>query len=276
MIKIDTTHELGAIVAPLVDAASSGLAFLLRTVNGESLTPIMFCKDFLQDFIFVNTFNTEKPFEVYGYSPKHIPNLLEDNAEFELLLFPHAKGAKQQSELISYPKAKLAVEAILNEEVIKSFKEQLQIFENQLIKIGFLNFKTKVNLVTVTGQYPSKNPMEQNAISLVFDKTYFHKPELFSLYVLLVRNFLTMKIFVKDFEDIYTFFRDFSKYNIKYIYESDLMIFNNPAVRLNLPMYLTGKLVNQTWENYKNSDSYQVHNSSGIYSYLTSKLLSNV
>jgi hypothetical protein len=276
MVETTKKIQVGVMKTPLNDVASSGLAFLLRTVEGKHLTPMMFCKDFFQDFIFVNSVVPTKKFiPVYGYDPEVFPNLLEENPKFNLLMFPFSKQATSKEDYLNSPKTKLAYDCILNTDVIKSFKEQLEIFENQLIKIGYINFKTEVEVVTIEGKYP-KEVIEQNAISVTFDNTYFHKPELFSLYVLFLRNFLTMKIFVKDFEDIYVFFRDFHKYELKYLYEQDLMIFNNPAVKLNLPMYLTDKLAYKTWDHFKDFASYTLHNTTGIFSYLTSKLLTNV
>lgn len=269
-IETDIIEDLGVLTSPLRDSMSSGLAYLLRTIDGKQLFPLFFCKDFMQDFIKLQFSNSKNINSIPGIllpSPyiKIYPNFLTENSKLNILLVPHSKTSH-------YLKEELAKNCLLNTDLIKSYKNQLKIFESQLIKIGFINFLTEVTLKPVQYIYNGEK-ITQNVLSLDFDIAYVYKPELISLYMLLIRGFLTITMFISEYEDIYSFFRNISKFNLKYIAENDVVIFNSPEFQLHLPMYLEGKLATTNWDSFNKVNSYgdygdTAHRDSGIYNYL--------
>lgn len=277
MHKIETNldvEHLGVLDSCLGDAANQGLAYLLRTMDGKQLMPLTFCKDYFQDFTYVNFMKDTSKGQIYGYTAPLIPDVFTENDSFNLLLIPHSKTTIKE-EYFNKEKVKLAQECILNTNTIKLYKNQLEVFERQLIKIGFLNRFTTVDVIDVSYNTPKIEGITQKAISLKMDSAYFLKPELLSLYLFFVRNFLTCYIFVSEFEDLYTFLRDLRKYQLKFIYAGDQSMFYNASVQLQLPMFLEGKLKTTTWDLFKEQPINTIHNKTGIVSYLTSNKLLN-
>ena len=262
-------EDLGTLTSPLSDNVTSGLAYLLRDSKGNQLLPLFFCKDYMQDFLKLQfSENIDLDGIMLNRAFREIyPNIIKDNASFNILLIPHSKELVHSGNA---RKALLAEECILNTNVTKSFKNQLSILENQLIKIGYITNKTIVNVKEVKYIYKNKE-FTKNVISLDFDTAYVYKPELISLYMLMIRSLLTITMFVSDFEDIYSFFRNIQKFNLKFIKEDDVMIFNSPEFQLHLPMYLEGKLATTNWDLYPsiNIGINTAHFHSGIYSYVT-------
>ncbi len=266
------------------ELAKSGLVYLLRDYNtGEQLMPPVFCKDFFQEFAYTQITgefpNKDSENNIYGFEVKKYPQLLNDNQKLNLLLFGHTKTKIVKIEdYFGNSKVKQAYECILNTNVIRNFINQLNIFETQLIKLGYINSCTEIEVKEITYKLQNNNTIipKNLAISLNFDKCYFYKPELLSLYLLLLRNFLTATIFVGEVEDLDNFLLNISKYKLSYIYPSDAMVFNNPNIKLNLPLYLKGKYQTTDWSLYKNQNISTIHNSTGILSYLSTKLFPNV
>ena len=270
-----TIEDLGLQNSCLRDAASNGLGYLFRTVKTKAqLMPLIFCKDYFQDFTYVNKIKDETKGTIYGYKATIVENVFEENDRFNLLLIPHSKHIKIQ-DYFSNPKVTLALNSILNESNMELYKKQLNIFENQLMKLNFINRFTEVEIIDV--KYHTKDiPLIQNkAVSLLMDKKYFEIPELLSLYLLFVRLFLTCYIFIDEYKDIYNYLDKVDKFKTSYIYEGDSMALNNPSIRLNLPMFLEGKFTPTNWELLKNQTINQIHNYTGIVSYLNKpKLIS--
>lgn len=280
-VNTDTIENLGELTSPLSDSMRTGLAYLLRTMEGKQLLPLFFCKDFMQDFVKLQ-FSTPKNYPATFLTAEYnkiYPNFLTENSKLNILLVPHTKTSMYDNNLNNYnAKENLAKNCLLNTDLIKSYKNQLEIFEKQLIKIGAINSLTEVTLKSVKYTYHNTE-ITQNVLSLDFDIAYLYRPELISLYMLLIRGFLTITIFISEYEDIYSFFRNISKFNLKYIAEQDVVIFNSPEFQLHLPMYLEGKLASDNWDSFNATNIFSesnnvAHRHSGIYKYLTrTKLL---
>lgn len=268
--KIDSTSNVLSIKETLTclygDAASGGLLYLLCDVNNKPLMSPCFCKDYFQDFGFGHSTNVIPKDSIYGYSiAKHYVNdtFIKDNPKLVFYLYPGSKGPRGDD------KKTYAQEVLAKDESFINLTRQLDILESIFLDLKLISEKSVVTKVSALF-----NKELRNTVKIEFSTEYLHLPETLSLFTLLVRNFLTFNMF-KSYEtriaDLNEFFKSSKKIpsNV-YIYGADVTIFSSDEVILKLPLILEGKIsLSKNWDKYKTSHIHEIHNNSGIFSFIT-------
>lgn len=248
------------------DAATGGLLYLLCDINNNPLMKPCFCKDYFQDFGFGHSTNITDKGSIFGFDIKdHYVNdsFIKNNPTLVFYLYPGSKGSNGNA------KKTFVNEVLEKKESFSNLNLQLDILESIFIDLGLISKKSEISQLDIT-----INNKIRKAIKIEFTSEYLNLPETLSLFTLLLRNFLTFTMF-KSYEtrisDLNEFFKSSKTIPVsKYIYGNDVTIFSSDEVILKLPLILEGKIsLSKNWDRYIQSNIYTIHNSSGIFSFIT-------
>lgn len=249
----------------LGDAASNGLVYVLCDTNGNQLTPASFCKDIFQDFGYCHVTGTTSG-EIYGFDCKkaYKPDFFKNNETVVMYVFPEQKALNSPS----VPKIQELKDSFKNVTVYQNWVSQLEIFDSICLQNNWI---TKRSIPTY--EKILFNGVLIDTFKLEFSTEFFLKPQVTSLFTLLLRNFINFKIFVTFEtweEDLEHFLSTVKKIpTAQYIYSNDCSILTSDKFILKLPLFLKDKLSkDESWENYKGQNIGTIHNNSGIFSHL--------